>query len=105
MSIVFKIQQAKKEAIVLAKQRLIIFLLSDPLVPRKTGLMANTALSHMFDGSYDDNSTIGLWFDTFYADFVEDKVHFIENITDPFIELCQQAQIEAFARQGLKITF
>ena len=101
MSFVDRVEKAKNLALSFAKEEILLFLQTSPEIPRKTGKMAQSAIDNLFQ-SFDD---IDVWFNTIYADDVEERTQFIEKITEQIYSICEESQKRAFKQYNLEITF
>lgn len=83
------------------------YLMAEPRIPVDTGLMRDTAILHVWQSPLTVNFDIDVWFDTFYAHWVEENTGFLESIeTRITLHIIEQLE-NAFNTEGfdVEVTF
>ena len=102
---IVKVDLAIIQARELSRVHLWQYFLSEPQIPVDTGFMRNQAIGSLLSsglGGLAPDYILDMWFNTFYAPFVQDKQRFLEKIKPTIFRIVRNDWIEALANQGLR---
>lgn len=91
------------QATALIRASLTPFLMYSPLIPRDTGRMAYSALMHLVVSALAGDLNLLIWFDTFYAEYVEFRQQFVQRLMPHIREVVQTSILTAFKNNGLEL--
>ena len=85
-----------------AKIDLISYFRSESLIPKKTHRLVESAVNNLLTYGLGSEFELMVWFDTFYANKVENRTHFLEIITPNIYQIIQNALASTYASMGIK---
>jgi hypothetical protein len=87
-----------------ARANITSLLMTDPDVPVRTGFMRDQAVASLLSSGLTGDLDLLIWFNTFYAQYVQDRKRFIDKILPKIVQIMDNAIIKAYQSQGFQVT-